>query len=69
MNLHTLKQMLKQTIDLDRTFHVLADKSRRTMVERLTSGPASVSELAEASGRCPLLRSSNTCRYSKRAGL
>jgi DNA-binding transcriptional ArsR family regulator len=39
--------MLDQTIDLDRTFQALADRSRRTMVERLTSGPASVSELAE----------------------
>jgi DNA-binding transcriptional ArsR family regulator len=38
--------MLDQTIDLDRTFQALADKSRRHMVERLTSGPASVSELA-----------------------
>ena len=42
----TLKQMLEQTIDLDRTFQGLADKSRRSMVERLTKGPASVSELA-----------------------
>ncbi len=41
-----LKYMLDQTIDLDRTFQALADKSRRTMVERLTLGPASVSELA-----------------------
>ena len=39
--------MLDRTIDLDRTFQALADKSRRTMVERLTLGPASVSELAE----------------------
>jgi DNA-binding transcriptional ArsR family regulator len=39
--------MLYQTIDLDRTFQALADKSRRSMVERLTLGPASVSELAE----------------------
>src|SRR5580704_12171007 len=38
--------MLDQTIDLDRTFHALADRSRRSMVERLTLGPASVSELA-----------------------
>ena len=38
--------MLDQTIDLDRTFHALADSSRRSMVERLTFGPASVSELA-----------------------
>ena len=39
--------MLDQTIDLDRTFQALADKSRRIMVERLTFGPASVSELAQ----------------------
>jgi DNA-binding transcriptional ArsR family regulator len=38
--------MLDQTIDLDRTFQALADRSRRTMMERLTLGPASVSELA-----------------------
>ena len=42
-----LKYMLDQAIDLDRTFQALADKSRRCMVERLTLGPASVSELAE----------------------
>jgi DNA-binding transcriptional ArsR family regulator len=39
--------MLDQSIDLDRTFQALADRSRRSMVERLTLGPASVSELAE----------------------
>ena len=39
--------MLDETIDLDRTFQALADQSRRTMVERLTLGPASVSELAQ----------------------
>jgi DNA-binding transcriptional ArsR family regulator len=39
--------MLDQSIDLDRTFQALADRSRRGMVERLTLGPASVSELAE----------------------
>jgi DNA-binding transcriptional ArsR family regulator len=39
--------VLDQTIDLDRAFQALADKSRRSMVERLTFGPASVSELAE----------------------
>jgi DNA-binding transcriptional ArsR family regulator len=39
--------MLNQPIDLDRTFQALADKSRRTAVERLTSGPASVSELQQ----------------------
>lgn len=41
-----LKYMLDQTVDLDRTFQALADRSRRSMVERLTLGPASVSELA-----------------------
>jgi DNA-binding transcriptional ArsR family regulator len=39
--------MLDQVMDLDRTFQALADKSRRNMVERLTLGPASVSQLAE----------------------
>jgi len=31
--------MLDETIDLDRTFQALADKSRRCMVERLTLDP------------------------------
>jgi predicted transcriptional regulator len=42
-----LKKMLNQTTDLDRTFQALADKNRRSMVERLTLGPASVSERPE----------------------
>jgi DNA-binding transcriptional ArsR family regulator len=33
--------------DLDRVFHALADPGRRTMLERLTRGPATVSELAQ----------------------
>ena len=32
---------------LDNVFHALGDATRRAMVERLSSGPASVSELAE----------------------
>src|ERR671937_3306773 len=32
--------------DVDRVFHALADPSRRIIVERLSRGPASVSELA-----------------------
>jgi DNA-binding transcriptional ArsR family regulator len=32
---------------VDRVFHALSDPSRRQIVERLSSGPASVSELAE----------------------
>jgi DNA-binding transcriptional ArsR family regulator len=42
----TLKQVLNQSAPLDRVFQALADPSRRLMVERLTRGPASVSELA-----------------------
>jgi DNA-binding transcriptional ArsR family regulator len=37
----------QQTPPLDRVFQALADPSRRVMVERLTRGPASVTELAE----------------------
>ena len=33
--------------ELDRMFHALGDSSRRAMVERLSHGPASVSELAQ----------------------
>jgi DNA-binding transcriptional ArsR family regulator len=42
----TLKHVLNQSVPLDRVFHALADPSRRGMVERLSRGPASVSELA-----------------------
>ncbi len=38
--------MLNQSAPLDLMFQALADPSRRAMVERLTRGPASVSELA-----------------------
>lgn len=38
--------MLNQSAPLDRVFQALADPGRRLMVERLTHGPASVSELA-----------------------
>ncbi len=41
-----LKYMLDQTADLDRVFQALADPGRRVMMERLSQGPASVSELA-----------------------
>ena len=39
--------MLDHAASLDHVFHALADPSRRAMVERLTLGPASVSELAK----------------------
>ena len=42
-----LKQMLNQSPSLDLMFQALADPSRRFMVERLSRGPASVSELAK----------------------
>ena len=38
--------MLYQQDALDRVFHALADPSRRAMVDRLTRGPATVSDLA-----------------------
>lgn len=38
--------MLNQEAALDRLFHALADPARRGMVERLSRGPASVTELA-----------------------
>jgi DNA-binding transcriptional ArsR family regulator len=37
--------MLNQSAALDLAFHALADPTRRAMVERLSFGPASVSEL------------------------
>jgi DNA-binding transcriptional ArsR family regulator len=39
--------MLNQDLVLDRMFQALADASRRSMVERLSRGPATVSDLAE----------------------
>ncbi|GLQ54071.1 ArsR/SmtB family transcription factor [Devosia nitrariae] len=39
--------MLKDERSLDLMFHALADPSRRMMVDRLSRGPASVSELAK----------------------
>lgn len=36
-----------QPPSLDRMFHALADPGRRAMLERLSRGPASVSQLAE----------------------
>ena len=41
-----LKHMLNHSAPLDLVFQALADPGRRGMVERLSKGPASVSELA-----------------------
>jgi DNA-binding transcriptional ArsR family regulator len=38
--------MYDRGLALDRVFHALADPSRRSIVEQLTRGPASVSDLA-----------------------
>jgi DNA-binding transcriptional ArsR family regulator len=38
--------MLNQSVPLDAMFQALADPTRRVMVERLSQGPASVSDLA-----------------------
>src|ERR1700728_1980474 len=39
--------MLNQVAELNRVFHALADPGRRLMLERLSRGPASVSELGQ----------------------
>jgi len=39
--------MLNQQTALDLTFQALADPSRRAMIERLSRGPSSVSDLAK----------------------
>jgi DNA-binding transcriptional ArsR family regulator len=38
--------MLNESSSPDRVFHALADANRRAIVERLTHGPATVSDLA-----------------------
>ncbi len=38
--------MLKYERELDKAFHALADSTRRGILDRLSQGPASVSELA-----------------------
>src|SRR5258707_10169706 len=42
-----VKYMLNYSASLDLMFQALADPTRRVMVERLSRGPASVSELAK----------------------
>ena len=44
--MHILRYVPKYS-GFDRIFHALGDSSRRAMVERLSRGPASVSELAK----------------------
>jgi len=39
--------MVNQVGELDRVFHALADPGRRLMIDRLSRGPATVSELGK----------------------
>lgn len=39
--------MANSTATLDRVFHALGDSTRRAVLERLSGGPAAVSELAQ----------------------
>jgi DNA-binding transcriptional ArsR family regulator len=41
-----VKSMLERSAPVDRVFHALGDPARRAMIEQLSRGPASVSELA-----------------------
>jgi DNA-binding transcriptional ArsR family regulator len=66
--------MLEQLPSLDRVFHALGDPSRRAIVERLSQGPTSVSELARplpmtlaaAVQHVQVLEASGLVRSSKR---
>jgi DNA-binding transcriptional ArsR family regulator len=40
----------KSRIDIDQVFHALGDRTRRAIVDRLSRGPESVSQLAERLG-------------------
>jgi DNA-binding transcriptional ArsR family regulator len=42
-----LNNVLDPELNLDRVFHALADPGRRRMLQRLSEGPASVSELGK----------------------
>jgi DNA-binding transcriptional ArsR family regulator len=45
-----LNHMAKYSATLTRTFDALSDDNRRRIVERLTAGPASITELAQPLG-------------------
>ena len=42
--------MTKSQVDIDQVFHALGDGTRRAIVDRLSRGPVSVSQLAERLG-------------------
>ena len=41
-----VRRMPNQSVDLTRVFHALADPTRRAVMERLSRGPAGMTELA-----------------------
>jgi DNA-binding transcriptional ArsR family regulator len=41
---------MKSRVDINRVFHALGDRTRRAIVDRLSRGPVSVSQLAERLG-------------------
>jgi len=38
--------VIEKPVDIDRLFHALGDRTRRAMLDRLSRGPVSVSQLA-----------------------
>ena len=42
--------MPKSRVNIDLVFHALGDRTRRAIVDRLTQGPVSISQLAERLG-------------------
>jgi DNA-binding transcriptional ArsR family regulator len=44
------RDVIKSRVDIDRVFHALGDRTRRTMLDRLSRGPVSVSQLAAPLG-------------------
>ena len=55
-------------MSLDRTFHALADPTRRSILQLVSTGPASISELARPFG-IAFPRSWDMCASSRRRGL
>jgi DNA-binding transcriptional ArsR family regulator len=49
VSLHMVSRMPKY-VSLDRTFHALADPTRRSILQLVSTGPASISELARPFG-------------------
>ena len=47
---HILNHMVQYQSTLDRTFLALSDPTRRTILDRLVEGSATISELAEPTG-------------------